>query len=133
MQDGRFLVRPRPGTPAEYVLSVVFKGKATHHLIQPAPDGVLQINRKTLGAFRTLDALVAGLRNPDSLPQGWPVPLAFPVAPAGAPAAAPSAPSAAPAAAAAPATASEPQYATVKKPGRPWFHGDLSREDADGE
>lgn len=35
LSEGTFLVRPRGNEfPGEYVLSVVYKGKATHHLVK---------------------------------------------------------------------------------------------------
>jgi hypothetical protein len=49
-KDGRFIVRVRgPEYPKDFVLSVVFRGKATHHLITPRDDGVMTINKKTFG------------------------------------------------------------------------------------
>lgn len=50
MVDGRFIVRARgPDYPKDFVLSVVYRGKATHHLITPGSDGFMTINRKTFG------------------------------------------------------------------------------------
>ena len=118
-KDGKFLVRTRGGHPGDYVLSVTFRGKPTHHLVQPGPNGNLLINKKAVGSFTTIQELVQGLQDPAKLPPSWPVPLAFPVAAAGAPAEnpAPAAPAAAPAPAPAAAPAEQPVYAAVKKPG----------------
>lgn len=79
MKDGKFLVRARAGFPDEFVLSVTYRGKPTHHLVQRGPDGGYLVNKKRLGQFSTVAAVVEGLQNPTSLPQGWPVPLAFAV------------------------------------------------------
>jgi hypothetical protein len=36
--DGRFMVRPRPGSNRDWVLSVTYRGKPTHHLITVRDD-----------------------------------------------------------------------------------------------
>eukprot|EP00048_Salpingoeca_helianthica_P024680 m.251606 g.251606 ORF g.251606 m.251606 type:complete len:56 (+) comp95263_c0_seq1:306-473(+) len=33
LTDGRFLVRERQGNPGDYVLSIVYRTRPTHHLI----------------------------------------------------------------------------------------------------
>ena len=69
--DGTFLVRRRVN-PDEYVLSLMFMGAATHHLIAKNYDGVLEVNKKAYGDNRAIHTLVDALR----LPRGdWPQPL----------------------------------------------------------
>eukprot|EP00045_Choanoeca_perplexa_P011891 m.127608 g.127608 ORF g.127608 m.127608 type:complete len:627 (+) comp15805_c0_seq1:75-1955(+) len=78
-KDGRWLVRPRPtanGT-GDYVLSLVFKGKPTHHLIQKRPDGVYTINKKAYGEPKTVTEAMK-LLAAESPPPGWPVRLTDP-------------------------------------------------------
>lgn len=51
--DGTFLVRPRD--TSSFVLSVVFRGRSTHHLLTPRPaDGVWLLNNKQLGPATTV-------------------------------------------------------------------------------
>ena len=70
--DGTFLIRRRIN-PDEYVLSLVYLGNATHHLIAPNDQGVLAINKKTYGDDLTaITGLVDALRLPRS---DWPQPL----------------------------------------------------------
>jgi hypothetical protein len=74
--DGTFLVYDH--TTGDKVLCVVYKGKATNHLITVV-DGQFLINKKAFVDASSLDALVSGLGKP-GVPK-WPVPLAHPVAP----------------------------------------------------
>jgi hypothetical protein len=50
--EGSYVVRSRG---PEYVLCVKFKGKLTHHLIKPNPEGIMTVNGKAFGSPRTLD------------------------------------------------------------------------------
>jgi len=70
VSDGRFLVRTRSSN--EHVLSVVYKGKGTHHLIRPGENGFLLVNKKQYGESRTIEELVETLRGSC---KGWPVRL----------------------------------------------------------
>ena len=55
--DGTFLIRRRPGAD-EYVLSVVYKGGATHHLVKKdAASGVFKVNNKSFGNCTSLEAV----------------------------------------------------------------------------
>jgi hypothetical protein len=45
--DGAFFIRPR-GTPGEFILSVVYKGRPSHHLVKARPDGVYTVNSKNI-------------------------------------------------------------------------------------
>lgn len=58
--DGTFLVRAREGDASGHVLSVVFRGKATHHLLAAGEGKTLAINRRELLADAcTLEAVRA--------------------------------------------------------------------------
>jgi hypothetical protein len=51
LKEGRFLVRKRGAEhPKDYVMSVVFKGRATHHLMTPNAEGLMTVNKKTFGS-----------------------------------------------------------------------------------
>ena len=67
--DGKFLVRPRGSS--EYVLSVVFKGKPTHHLVK-RDGGELMLNGGKFGGHTEIESLIGAL---DRVQQGWPVAL----------------------------------------------------------
>jgi hypothetical protein len=55
------------------VLSLVYKGKATQHLIAPNDDGILCVNKKPYGGqVKAIEPLVAALA---TKPAGWPVKL----------------------------------------------------------
>lgn len=63
--DGKWLVRIRPvatpqGTGAgEYILGVVFHGKATHHLLMQDPKtGNYTVNKRSYGPLTTLDEVL---------------------------------------------------------------------------
>jgi len=75
LADGNFVVRSRVNKPDEYVLCVVYKGKATHHLMGKNEDGNFVVNKKPYGAHKTVEALIGhlGTKQP-----GWPVPLSSP-------------------------------------------------------
>eukprot|EP00729_Bicosta_minor_P001655 gene1655-30860_t len=83
---GKYLLRKRPGSATDYVLSVTFGGKVTHHKISPNASGDLCVNGKSYGnAAKTLDDFIPQLAA-DPPPAGWPVRLeqAFPPATGGA-------------------------------------------------
>lgn len=70
--DGRFLIRKRADA-GQFVLSLVFKGKATSHLIKPNAEGILCVNGKPYGGkVKDIESLVTALA---SKPPGWPVKL----------------------------------------------------------
>eukprot|EP00040_Diaphanoeca_grandis_P032407 m.196239 g.196239 ORF g.196239 m.196239 type:complete len:676 (-) comp32613_c0_seq1:356-2383(-) len=70
--DGRFGVRHRADT-GSYVLSVNFRGKATHHLVSTV-DGEININKKNYGqSWSTIEEAMDTLRA--SPPSGWPIKL----------------------------------------------------------
>jgi len=46
--NGSFCVRTRPDFPNQFVLTVMFKGKPTNHLIRPQ-NGKFLINKKSYG------------------------------------------------------------------------------------
>ena len=71
LMDGRFLVRKREN-PNEFVLSVVYKGKPSHHLIKKNTRGILTIGTKEYGLHTELSELIKFLSKPV---KGWPVPL----------------------------------------------------------
>lgn len=75
--DGDFLVRPRPQKDGDYIISVVFKGKPTHHLATPNESGELVVNKTTFGQ-NTIEGLVKKLAKKQP---GWPAPLEKPCAP----------------------------------------------------
>eukprot|EP00041_Stephanoeca_diplocostata_P004640 m.48360 g.48360 ORF g.48360 m.48360 type:complete len:296 (+) comp15259_c0_seq3:355-1242(+) len=78
--DGNFLVRPRPQKDGDYIISVVFKGKPTHHLATPGGSGSggeLIVNKTTFGES-TIEGLVQKLAKKQP---GWPAPLTKPCAP----------------------------------------------------
>jgi hypothetical protein len=59
LEDGRFLVRTRSDKPGEYVLCVVYKGKATHHLIAKNGDGFYCVNKKAYGEYTKVNRVSA--------------------------------------------------------------------------
>lgn len=73
-KPGKFLLRDRPDYPKQYILSVVYKGKPTHHLIARQSDSRdFTVNNMSCGAgVNTLAAVVASRRV--EAPR-WPVPL----------------------------------------------------------
>jgi hypothetical protein len=66
--EGRFLVRMRPQHPGEYVLSVVFRDRPTHHLVAPR-DGIFLVNQRSFGDPRSLPEVVRNLSGPVA---SWP-------------------------------------------------------------
>ena len=76
LDDGRYFAWPRNGHKGQYVLSFVFKGKPTHHLVSPNEDGQLQVNKRTFGGHTSIESLVKVLGKRQ---QGWPVALSTPL------------------------------------------------------
>lgn len=72
-KDGTFLVRARPKHVGQYLLTLVFRGRATHHLLVKSPDSQCwTINKKQFGSCQMLTEVVSLLREPVA---GWPVVL----------------------------------------------------------
>ena len=92
--DGKFLFRAKP-KEGEYILSVVYKGKPTHHPVSNAESSTFTLNKQPTPC-RTLQDLAKWL---ESKRQKWPVALTEGVTRKGYVAAAPTIPIAAPAAA----------------------------------
>lgn len=76
--DGGFLVRDRPKYPGEYILSVNYKGKPTHHLVSKNDEGTLIVNKKSFSGHKDIKDLVKELSTKQA---GWPVALTVPSAP----------------------------------------------------
>jgi hypothetical protein len=57
VSEGHFLVR---ATSEGHVLSVIYKGKPTHHKVEPDPSkpGVLLVNGKDYGALASIEDVV---------------------------------------------------------------------------
>ena len=68
--NGRFFLRKRPEAN-QYVLSLVFKNKVTHHLIAKNGEGLWTVNKKPYGSFKNLPGLIAACAK-TPLPKGWP-------------------------------------------------------------
>lgn len=77
MEDGVFGVRKREGDDDSFGLCVVYKGKPTHHLIKPGPDGILTVNNAAYGPFTDIESLITHLGEQNV--RGWPVPLSTPL------------------------------------------------------
>ena len=75
--DGTYLVWSK-NPPKQYVLTVVFRGKASHHLIEKPPrSDTWQINKKPYNSsHKDLQEFVEMFQSPV---KGWPVPLAIPI------------------------------------------------------
>ena len=82
LDSGRFLVRTRKGKAGEYILSVVYKGKPTHHNIAKNEEGMYTINKKLVGGEH--DRVTSLIKHLSNKVPGWPVPLDKPVSRAGA-------------------------------------------------
>ena len=53
--NGNYLIRERgEGESGEFVLGVMFKGKATHHLLKPDGAGNYLVNNRAMGTNTTL-------------------------------------------------------------------------------
>eukprot|EP00049_Salpingoeca_infusionum_P009044 m.150021 g.150021 ORF g.150021 m.150021 type:complete len:619 (-) comp14218_c0_seq1:274-2130(-) len=77
--DGTFLVRLRGEDTTQFVLTLVFRKRPTHHLIQSTPEQLLTINGKLFGEFLDLDQLITRLQESPP-PPGWPVVLTTKIA-----------------------------------------------------
>lgn len=54
--QGKFLLRPKGNTGNEFILSVIYKGAATHHTVSRDSEGEeLSINNQPAGGATTLD------------------------------------------------------------------------------
>jgi hypothetical protein len=69
--SGKFLFRAKKGTVGEYVLSVIYKSKPTHHNVGVDNDGNFTVNKQPTG-FGTLAEVATHL---GSKRPKWPVPL----------------------------------------------------------
>lgn len=68
--DGTYLIRKHPDIDT-LAMTVVFKGRATHHLVKINPEtGHYTINKKKYGEFNKLEGLIDYLHG--KVP-GWPV------------------------------------------------------------
>jgi Ca2+-binding EF-hand superfamily protein len=70
---GRYLIRAKGDGKKEFILSVVYKGKPTHHNVSLLASGNFSINKKESKA-KTLAALTKILAKKNKA-LGWPVPL----------------------------------------------------------
>jgi len=71
--NGRFLFRDAKGKPGEFILSVVYKGKGTHHAVAATEEGFLTINK--MASDKTdFGAFVEYLGSKQKVVK-WPVPL----------------------------------------------------------
>lgn len=76
-EEGKFFVRPRPGASADdKVITVVYKGRPTHHLCrgEAGPGGLrtFSVNGNNIPGATSLEEVVEHLRHKRSM---WPVPL----------------------------------------------------------
>eukprot|EP00041_Stephanoeca_diplocostata_P006426 m.84770 g.84770 ORF g.84770 m.84770 type:complete len:211 (-) comp16355_c0_seq1:159-791(-) len=71
------ILRPKNGGTNEMILSLMYKGAPTHHVIARNDDGVWTINKKAFGGHTDLNDLLAELAVPGV--KGWPIPLVNPV------------------------------------------------------
>lgn len=70
---GKFLFREAKGKPGEYILSVVYKGKGTHHAVATNEEGFLTIN-KMASDKTAFDEFIEYLGKKQKAVK-WPVPL----------------------------------------------------------
>lgn len=69
---GKYLVR-RGKSPQKFVLSIMFKGKPTHHMCSQGDDGYFTVNNKSYDSqATTIKELIEHLQ---TKPEGWPVRL----------------------------------------------------------
>eukprot|EP00049_Salpingoeca_infusionum_P008471 m.139684 g.139684 ORF g.139684 m.139684 type:complete len:1260 (-) comp14026_c0_seq2:430-4209(-) len=72
-QDGAFLFRARGGGASGFIISVVYKGKPTHHLaVKPEGQSSFVVNKKSYGTAETVEQLAELLATKGT---GWPAPL----------------------------------------------------------
>lgn len=67
--DGTFLVVPRPDESGTWVMTLAYRGKATHHLIKEASPA-FTVNGRAFGSPTSLRATIDSLRVKQA---GWPV------------------------------------------------------------
>lgn len=69
--SGKFLFRAKQGTPGEYILSVIYKKKPTHHNVALDASGAFTVNKESTGCTTLAEvASLYGAKRPK-----WPVPL----------------------------------------------------------
>ena len=118
---GKFLIRSKGESTTDFILSVIYKGAATHHVLtRPGEGEMFALNKQPTDAT-TLANVIENYR---SKRPKWPVPLTDGV-PNGDAAAAPAAPAAA---AAAPAASSGGGSGDLDSP---FFHGPIKKAAAD--
>lgn len=72
-QAGKFLIRSKSESDNDYIVSVIFKGKVTHHAVsRPGAGDTFTVNGKLETTATDLDGLVEFLR---SKHKGWPLEL----------------------------------------------------------
>ena len=131
-KQGRFFVRPHPNQTDAFIVSIMFKGKPTHHKSEKGEDGFFVINGKQLGPkATTIEQLVAALA---TKPKGWPVNFAEIVKPDG---------SSVPFSSASGGGGGKPEKKNKAIPAAPsgggsgggkgpmWLHGTISKDKAD--
>lgn len=65
------------GKAGTYALSVVYKGKPTHHtIVLDTDEGIFKVNGKSFGEHDSLTSLIEAISSPV---EGWPVALASPI------------------------------------------------------
>lgn len=70
-EDGSFIIRVHDASQHQYVISVIYRGKPTHHLCVAPPSSVSTINKKPTGATGLSDTIeIIKSKQPF-----WPVPL----------------------------------------------------------
>lgn len=73
---GRFLVRADLKFPGDYILSVVYEGRPTHHaVLMNKKTGKLEINKTPIGGARSIEEIVEVLGPKGAQRIGWPAPL----------------------------------------------------------
>ena len=65
--NGTFMVYNRPATN-DQALCLIYRGKATHHLISTNGNGEYTMNKKAWGGCRSLQGIINFLQKPA---QGW--------------------------------------------------------------
>lgn len=71
-EEGDFLVRARNGEQADYALTIMYKGRPTHHVLRADETGVFTVNKLPCGGARSVVAAIDYFSVPV---QGWPVVL----------------------------------------------------------
>lgn len=74
LMDGVFLVRPKQ--PTGYCLDVAYRGRVTHHALEPLTACTWQLNKRPLPAvLATIPDIIRKLADPPGGVVGWPVRL----------------------------------------------------------